>query len=449
VVSSFFPVTCSRLVERLIELRTILPDRFAGPFQSQLAWQQIQFSALQTTAVAIALWILFRKNNLPAILLSSLPSEHPRNRRHILLVAGVLAICVWDSCLTARWQLLTVPAQTTTASISEPRQLTPRFWLLDRSIPWPDHWQNESSPQRWPEVEKVTHEQRFMRLHLLNNEAVVNSPTSIRSTLLEWAWHSVAEHRRQLDATSLLAFDRQFMDRFAIDHQVSGAERNDPWLSVSTPGALTAGLESHSNTVTTSFGLPASRTFLSWHSDWQAIEHDDTHRLKRLQNLIASLSTPSPLLPQVAMDIPMEPTYRQDTVLAERNLADLSGGTEPTLSNRQIRWIKFEPMHYEFYVQAEEFGLLRIAQFQDGHWRAHLKNEQGVRKNCDVHRVDELCQGIFLAPGKHHIVLEYDPSWFMPTMVLASVTWLFLATWFLAEAIQKAFIVRACNSGTR
>lgn len=451
MVSSFFPATCARIALRFVELSTILPDRFAGPFQSELAWQQILYSALQTTAVAVALWFLFRKNNLSSALLGGHPPAYPQNIWQMLFSACALAICVSDSCLTARWQLLTVPtAQSAIASHSESSQLIQRYWRLNRPNSWPDYWQKESSPQRWHDVEEVTFAQRFMRLHLLNNEAVVNSPTSIRATLLEWAWHSVTQLRSQLDADSLRAFDRQFMDRFAIDYQVSEATKNDSWPSHSTATLPPINFVNHTTDVNAAFGLPASKSFLSWHSHWQTLDNDDKHRLNRLQYIIASLSTSWPLPPQVTIDSSISPAHQQPTALPEKNVADTrEDRTNPSLSDGRIRWLAFEPMRIEFQVQAEEYGLMRIAHFQDGHWRAHLKKAQGIRENRDVYRVDELCQGVFLPPGNHHVVLEYKPKWFSTSLVLASVSWLVLAASCSTKAIQKAFIVRARNGGPR
>ena len=79
----------------------------------------------------------------------------------------------------------------------------------------------------------------------------------------------------------------------------------------------------------------------------------------------------------------------------------LNGAVQPGL----VEIVQCRPGRVELQTQSDVSAMLRIAERWDPDWKAEV---DGIP--AEVKRIDYLCQGVFLAPGKHEIKLRYAPA---------------------------------------
>jgi hypothetical protein len=90
---------------------------------------------------------------------------------------------------------------------------------------------------------------------------------------------------------------------------------------------------------------------------------------------------------------------------------ETTSGREPwgALTNSGIvggcRLTQYGVGRVELDVDVKKQAILRIAEKYDRDWNAFVDGRATL-----VHRVDYLCQGIFVQAGKHHITLRYSPQ---------------------------------------
>ncbi|MFG0291403.1 MAG: hypothetical protein ACF8CQ_24780, partial [Rhodopirellula sp. JB044] len=73
-----------------------------------------------------------------------------------------------------------------------------------------------------------------------------------------------------------------------------------------------------------------------------------------------------------------------------------------------------------------------------GNWRVRLTppSSESDFIERDVFSVDLLSQGFVCPPGRWRVSFEYDPWWYIPTLLIAFASWI----------VAGGFAVRQCRS---
>jgi hypothetical protein len=277
-----------------------------------------------------------------------------------------------------------------------------RGWPRDlRSIPSPGN-------QRILVAEMSMRNSLFGRWHLADQFAVFNSPTSLPPGRLRSFWIAANAHSRALTPDEQDRYWTNIMKWLAIDQSWTPQDM----IVRGMIGRLPTDDSQHLITSLKRTSIAQPSPTVTWHNAWREIDPIDSVSFEsftqRIQDAISGdqltnvpwIETQSPRLPEPQIGKPKE--------------------------SMSVSYPK--PGHWNITIDAPTAGLIYIKQYQDGNFRAIVRNlDQPGTSNASafiVDRCDYLFSAIRLPAGRFEVQIAYSPRWKIPSLTVASACWM-------------------------
>jgi len=281
-------------------------------------------------------------------------------------------------------------------------RFTGRGWPRDlRSIPSPGN-------QRILAAETSMRNSLFGRWHLANQVAVFNSPTSLPPGRLRSFWMAANAQSRTLATDEQDRYWTNIMQWLSIDQSWTPQDMIVSDLIARLP------TDDSQHLITslkrTSIAHPSP--MVTWHSAWREIDPTDSVSFESFTQRIQAVVSGDQLVsvPWIETQSPRSP--------------EPPGGKAAESLN--VSYPK--PGHWNITINAPTAGLIYIKQYQDGNFRAIVRDlDQPGTSNApatQVDRCDYLFSAIKLPAGRFEVQLVYSPSWKTPSLVVAIASWM-------------------------
>lgn len=397
-------------------------DPYWGPLQLVQSLENLQKSATHVAIVLTAVAFLCCKKQRFA----QLSANHHRrglqagpSRRNVAWFPMLLTLIVMLDLLVANVSqvatISTLQQNTWGALYRSVNPILPaNASLLRTGERAPRIWQHVSSPYR---LEEVAASERFTlqgRWHLSESVRVFNSSSSLPPQRYQAFVRAAAAWQQRVAPAAAATVRYPYAQPLGINtlwHTPGTAIRAR--LANGAPARL-AGVDGFAFADDTPEAVDRSPDRLSWHHHWNripptsAVTADDW--LRRFQAWSHPGATPLVETCQTARAIPASAMERGFSALPKVTMTTLSRGTDEC----------------RYRITSDRAGLLRRATLQDGHWRCHYRSAGASVSQAwnatDVHRVDYLCQGVYLPAGDWEVHFEYRPWFLWPSRFVAIAT---------------------------
>jgi len=270
---------------------------------------------------------------------------------------------------------------------------------------WPGELRSVPSPgnQRILAAETSMRNSLFGRWHLADQEAVFNSPTSLPPGRLRSFWIAANAQSRALPVDEQDRYWTNIMQWLAIDQS---------WTPHDVIGSLPTDDSKHLITSLKRTSIAQTSPMVTWHSSWREVDPIAAVSAESFTLRIQSVVSGDQL-----SGVPWIET--QSSALFE----PVNGQPAESIS---VSYNK--PGHWDITIDAPTAGLIYIKQYQDGNFRAILRDlDQSGTSNAtevSVDRCDYLFSAIRVPAGRFELQIVYSPSWKTPSLVIATSCWM-------------------------
>jgi hypothetical protein len=277
-----------------------------------------------------------------------------------------------------------------------------RGWPRDlRSVPSPGN-------QRILIAETSMRNSLFGRWHLADQLAVFNSPTSLPPGRLRSFWIAANAQSRTLAPGEQDVYWTNIMRWLAIDQSWT---TQDMVVSDLT-GRLPTNDSQQLITSLKRTSIAHPSPMVSWHRAWREIAPSESVSFESFTERIQGTISSDPLT-----NVPWIETQ------SPRLLEPQIGNPEESMS---VSYLK--PGHWNITINAATAGLIYIKQYQDGNFRATVRDlDQPGTSNASavqVDRCDYLFSAIRLPAGRFEVQIAYSPRWKTPSLMIAITSWI-------------------------
>lgn len=299
-----------------------------------------------------------------------------------------------------------------------------RSLRLDSRKRWPKAWTEVSSGKRLSEAEWSQRLSLYVRWHLMNHHAVVNSPVSISSQVSSLLWASVMRALNSLPLAERDAALARIANWLAVEtlYKTKELPNEDAWnLAAAQPKRL------------------AAAEVVQIVNAWDMIKpHEAEAAIKRQIDAIVSGQQQ------------VRSTIESADSLNALDFEDAEQGNGAD----SVSLLSIEHEAIEIVVHTRKSALLKYHQFQDVFWFAtvrpakdHTKagasisqteqpsatvpgrqDELAAGVSVKTKVVDGVAQGFVLPAGDWRVRFEYRPTWLMPATLMTLLGWAMIAT---------------------
>jgi len=434
---------------------SVLPaDRFWGPLDLAGACCEIGISLAFSAIVLLAIVILWRL----AV-------------RHKWTSSARIHALVWiaavDLGISGHWMIAKVnrvQEQSVLQSLPQPTiEPMPQRWMRTQTGGgWPAGWQQQVDSQRLMEVEASGKLAWIGRWHLTHRQPFFNNMVSIQSRDLANFWaasRTLTATMDDQDRDEYWARVRQWLCIDAVLH----AGHQSKWLPTA---------RGQRELVDVSYRTESKFPHeFRWSSTWSLVPEERTTLafLEFLRTLHHSDSVPPSLIH--ADNPPDDPNWRTSSIppSREHDVSTESGSANasdsplsrslltPITSNRILHVTQPAAEHVVVEVSCTQPSLLVRSVYQDGAWRAELRERSIDPKTMDPHhdplpttgqwtpvqRVDFLNQGVFVPAGNWEIHFRYQPWWLPWSLFISGLGW---TLWIAGMMLARGRKLRAIAS---
>ncbi|XZE56831.1 hypothetical protein SH139x_002965 [Planctomycetaceae bacterium SH139] len=436
---SWLPMIREMMIELAEGPRT--HDPFWGPLNVDSALRAIRLSCLQTWLVGVAIQALIGRQQGWIWLL-------------VLTVIELSCVASWQLHTTANvpspLRPITanaagqddVPSQDEMSSeddvpadFRKTPSFPPRYLLFTDEQAWPRRWAEQpAGPNRLAAVDAGQAETWFVRWHLAAGVHVLNNHVSVDTAVAKVFWDALAAKERRLNEAS-----------FRAGKALTVAElraRVGNFLAAGAIVTRTSHREVANQQPTLNHQpLPERQPIIRWSKNYRvaAPPMNRQQLAERVDALLAEISE------QGRGRVPIvDSQLINSTVPAGDVTRDEVTGGEQQVTTAGLRLVSYAASKFRLRATTPAAGLLTVMQYQDGNWRATVRdltgNAQGTSVGDEVaatvHQVDLIAQGIILPAGSYEIYFQYQPAWWWPSWLLALFTWSGLL-WSLRPVVQS------------
>ncbi|MEZ6086753.1 MAG: YfhO family protein [Pirellulaceae bacterium] len=306
-----------------------------------------------------------------------------------------------------------------------------RLVLLTPQRRWPKRWQETSSPRRLEDVETAQRASLFMRWHLSERIAKLNSVVSLRHwrSLLFWntVQHVVGETPAERRTDVIERLCRMVGATGTIEPSVSKVQ-----AKVADEQIANAGTESSpdekaiiSEKVKVDLGARIrvpDASMITCVSEYVVVDADDD--IANLRRMIADQiqgARSSSILESDASVVNEWSSFQQTALVPFQDDQQnrLVGRDQPRCHVESV-----DDQNVVAKVTCRQPVLVKFFQLQDGFWVARVREaSNGQWRQVASQPVDLVSQGFPLPAGTWEVEFRYEPTWLRPGCLLSLVGW--------------------------